>query len=185
MRQLTLFVFATILLFNVRAEAREPFGVPVLPCDVRDALVARDGSLSCPAPLNGFLPDFWRGSVLGEWKPPTAAEWTLVGITTTLVVLDVLQTSDCLYHRKNEIKWLIPNRSFIITAKCIETNPLLGEHPGRLRLWGESMGGTVLMIALWYILPPKWRNAHVAAEGGVELAQVVKAGMFDGLKFRF
>lgn len=119
-----------------------------------------------------------------EWEPPTTAEWAVLGTAGGLMTLDVMQTSDCLYHHDRVPAGALPGT--IVPTRCHENNPLLGRYPSRLRLWGSMAGGLALMSAVFYALPPRWRLILPATVGAVEIGFIAhNASNGMSLAFRF
>jgi hypothetical protein len=115
-----------------------------------------------PPPTLNFIERHW-----GVREKPSALEWSGLLLVEGLIVVDVLQTNDCLYHRE----------------ECSEGNALIGRKPSRLKLWGLAGVGMLATGATFYYLPSKLRWVELALVGTVEAALCAK-GLAIGMRLR-
>lgn len=123
-------------------------------------MIALVAVLLC-APLQLDLADPPNGS----WAPPKAWEAGILGVGAAFIWTDVLQTLH--WDRQGQ--------------PGFESNIFLGKYPSRARI--VLVGGvlpTVIMAAVWYVLPTGWRNIVPMSVSGAELV-VVTLNARDGL----
>lgn len=71
---------------------------------------------------------------------------------------------------------------YLHDSQWVETNPLLGEHPGNLRLWSYLGAVAAALVATNHYLPPKWQLAIAGAVLAVE-AESIGVNMSVGSSF--
>jgi hypothetical protein len=61
---------------------------------------------------------------------------------------------------------------YLHDSQWVETNPLLGEHPGELRLWSYLGAIAIGLLASNHYLPPKYQLGLAAAVFAIELESI-------------
>jgi hypothetical protein len=100
------------------------------------------------------------------WTPgDTQAELTLVALSA----VDVMQTRAFLRMRDE-------NGCY----RFREENPVLGERPGALRLYGTAAAALAVHAAIAYVLPQPARAVWQGAVIGIEAAMVARTSIMVG-----
>ncbi len=97
-------------------------------------------------------------------RPQIAAEATFAA----LVAVDVVQTRWALSH----------------DPRYFESNPLIGDHPSRMRLSALALSAMVSHALVAHLIPTEYRSGWLAATISVEVA-VLGSNFRAGARLRF
>ena len=103
----------------------------------------------------------WLLSALLGAPAWTGANTALTAAVAAEAVYDVLSTRYCLTEVQGHAGHY-----------CREQNPLLGQHPGALRLYGSATAGLVAFGLVSYFLPHPWREVFQFMTLGIETTNI-------------